>query len=124
MRAPAVLRIVDANGNRAREALRMLEDYARFALNDGGISGELKRMRHELVGCLGELFGEEGILHRDTPGDVGTGIKTEAEFSRGGLEEVVVAAAKRLSEALRVLEECGKTVDRAVAGRIEKLRYR
>ena len=29
-----LLRLLDANANRAREALRVLEDYTRFVLND------------------------------------------------------------------------------------------
>jgi len=37
----AVLRILDANFNRAREALRVVEDYARFVLDDGHLSGTL-----------------------------------------------------------------------------------
>ena len=31
----SVLRLLDANANRAREALRVVEDYARFVLDDG-----------------------------------------------------------------------------------------
>ena len=37
-----ILRLLDANANRAREALRVLEDYARFVLNDDGICETLK----------------------------------------------------------------------------------
>ncbi len=44
-----VLRILDANLNRAREALRVVEDYARFVLNDDALCGELKQLRHDLV---------------------------------------------------------------------------
>src|SRR5436190_2119069 len=33
-----LLRLLDANANRAREALRVLEDYARFVLDDPSIS--------------------------------------------------------------------------------------
>ena len=33
----ALARIIDANANRAREALRVLEDYARFSLDDAPI---------------------------------------------------------------------------------------
>src|SRR4051794_4807942 len=32
-----VLRLLDANANRAREALRVVEDYARFVLDDGDL---------------------------------------------------------------------------------------
>ena len=45
----AALRILDANLNRAREALRVLEDYARFALDDAQISASVKALRHELA---------------------------------------------------------------------------
>ncbi|MFO0842221.1 MAG: hypothetical protein U0797_07440 [Gemmataceae bacterium] len=42
-------RLLDAGFNRAREALRVVEDYARFSLDDAFLSGELKRLRHELT---------------------------------------------------------------------------
>ena len=48
----ASLRILDANANRAREALRVIEDYARFALDDDSLCQQLKDLRHELVGKL------------------------------------------------------------------------
>src|SRR5436190_2084907 len=41
-------RIIDANVNRAREAARVLEDYARFVLDDAGLSRSFKEMRHQL----------------------------------------------------------------------------
>ncbi len=34
----SVARILDANGNRAREAARVLEEYARFVLDDAALS--------------------------------------------------------------------------------------
>ena len=48
-------RIIDANLNRAREALRTLEDLARFVLDDEAICTRLKRARHELVGAVESL---------------------------------------------------------------------
>jgi len=119
----AVLRVLDANANRAREALRVLEDGARFVLNSEELCGELKRVRHELTDILRPWL-EEAMLQRDTPGDVGTGISTESERKRGDVEAVAVAAGKRLGEALRSIEEFLKTVDSAAAGKIESLRYR
>lgn len=117
-------RMLDANANRAREALRVLEDYARFGLDDQGLSAALKEVRHGLAGALARLGGGDAILCRDTAGDVGTGNKTEREFVREGLGDVVIAAGKRLSEALRVIEEAGKTVDPAAAAEVERLRYK
>jgi thiamine-phosphate pyrophosphorylase len=118
----AVLRLLDANANRAREALRVLEDYARFVLDSGGLSGSLKAVRHGLAGALSAVL-PEAILHRDTPGDVGTANKTNSEFDRADLGDVVTAASKRLGEALRSIEEYLKTIDPAAAAQVESLRY-
>src|SRR5213079_407857 len=68
-----VLRLLDANLNRAREALRVVEDYARFVLNNDAICGELKQLRHDLATSTAAIA-RDAILHRDTPGDVGTTI--------------------------------------------------
>ncbi len=119
----SVLRLLDANANRAREALRVVEDYARFVLDNQEVCSRLKVLRHELAGAMGAWVGE-AILHRDTPGDVGTGNKTAAELVREDTAHVVTAAGKRLGEALRCLEEFAKTVDPAAAAAIESIRYR
>jgi thiamine-phosphate pyrophosphorylase len=118
-----LLRLLDANANRAREALRVIEDYARFVLNDPGLCGELKHLRHDFTAATA-TFTSEAILHRDTPGDVGTEIKTAAELKRENLSDVVTAAGKRLGEALRAIEEYLKTISPSDAIRIESLRYR
>ena len=118
-----IARILDANANRAREALRVMEDYARFVLNDSELSGKLKSLRHALRTLLAIL--PDGLIeaNRDTRCDVGTAIVTEAEGERGSSGEVVIAAGKRLSEALRCLEEYGKIFDGEFAKRVEGLRY-
>lgn len=120
---PAVLRILDANANRAREALRVVEDYARFGLDDEPLCGALKALRHELTDAL-KPYLADAILHRDTPGDVGTAIKTPAELRRADLGEVVTAAGKRLGEALRAIEEVLKTLEPGRAATVETTRYR
>ena len=122
MSAP-VLRILDANANRAREALRVIEDYARFALNDKALCEALKHLRHDLTAALAPLL-PDAILHRDTPNDVGTDTKTPAELTRDDAAHVVTAAGKRLGEALRSLEEFSKTVSPPTAAALEQLRYR
>jgi thiamine-phosphate pyrophosphorylase len=120
---PQVLRLLDANCNRAREALRVIEDYARFVLNDQATCGELKQLRHAFADATGTFVGE-AILHRDTPGDVGTANKVESELRREDVNHVVTAAGKRLGEALRAIEEYLKTADPGAASRIESIRYR
>jgi thiamine-phosphate pyrophosphorylase len=119
----SLLRLLDANANRAREALRVLEDHARFVLDDQALCGDLKRIRHDLTSAIRELL-PEAILHRDTPGDVGTDIKTETENKRVDIEDVVTAAGKRFGEAARALAEYMKTLAPARAGRLEMLRYK
>jgi thiamine-phosphate pyrophosphorylase len=116
-------RILDASANRAREALRVLEDYARFTLADAFLSGQLKQLRHDLTQALGLLPASLLLEARDTPHDVGTAISTDAEWERASLPAVVQANAKRLQESLRSLEEYGKLVAVEFAQKIEKIRY-
>ncbi len=117
-----ILRILDANANRAREALRVMEEAARFRLGDAELTRELKQLRHDLAHMMSQFGAIE--FHRDTPGDVGTSISTESEASRASLLDVVVASGKRLGESLRALEEYGKTIDANVAASMKSLRYR
>jgi thiamine-phosphate pyrophosphorylase len=116
-------RLLDAAANRAREALRVLEDYARFVRDDAYLSGELKRLRHGLAEALGVLPPQLLLEARDTLGDVGTTISTAAEGQRHSLTDVVRANCKRLQEALRSLEELGKLHGPSLGERLEKLRY-
>lgn len=120
----SVARIIDVNCNRCREALRVMEEYARFVQNDPAGTEAVKRVRHELACCIGRLPAQELLAARDTPGDVGTAISTEPEMHRADAAEVFVAAAKRLPEALRTIEEYAKTFDPDLAAHIEELRYR
>jgi thiamine-phosphate pyrophosphorylase len=117
-------RILDAAANRAREALRVVEDYCRFVLDDALLSGELKRLRHELAAALRELPSGLLLQARDTLGDVGTALSTEAEYDRPSLAAVVEANLKRLQEALRSLEEYGKVRSGEMGRALEGLRYR
>ncbi|MCC5829580.1 MAG: thiamine phosphate synthase [Phycisphaeraceae bacterium] len=122
-----VFRILDANHNRAREAIRVMEDAARFLLDHVELAAALKNLRHDLTETCSAF--PAIVLDRDTPGDVGTEITTGTEQVRTGVGHVVRAAASRLSEALRSLEEFSKTLDvpagmPSPAGRFEALRYR
>lgn len=120
----ATARILDAAANRAREALRVIEDYARFALNDELLSRELKEMRHGLREALESVGPLPLLAARDTLGDVGTEIQTVSESARGDAIEVIRANFKRLQEAMRSLEEYGKIVAADLGPAIERLRYR
>jgi thiamine-phosphate pyrophosphorylase len=119
-----LFRILDANANRAREALRVMEDAARFGLDDAGLMERLKQIRHGLRDALDQPALDRGLLmaSRDVEHDEGRGVKTPQEASRSGLHDVAAAAAARLGEALRSLEEAAKAVG-ADAARLERLRY-
>ncbi|MEX0742365.1 MAG: thiamine phosphate synthase [Phycisphaeraceae bacterium] len=119
---PNVTRLLDANANRAREALRVMEDAARFLLNDTPITETAKNLRHDFATALRKL--PDLPLNRDTPNDVGTALTTEAEQQRGSVADVAIAAGKRLSESLRCCEEYGKLINASFAADAKQLRYR
>ena len=119
----AAYRIVDANFNRAREALRVMEEYARFALNCGSLSGRAKQLRHELSSAIATLDAGSLLASRDTLGDVGVGQKVAGQLQRGTLADGFTAAAKRLTEALRALAETIQTESTKTAATFERLRY-
>lgn len=103
--------------------MRVLEDYARFVLDDSSLCSSLKALRHDFQQYTSAFVGR-AILHRDTPNDVGTSSKTTTEASRDDLSHVVTAAGKRLGEALRTIEEYLKIEAPSNASQIERLRYR
>lgn len=117
-------RILDASANRAREALRVIEDYCRFTLNDPFLTSELKALRHDLREALALLPPRLLLEGRETQRDVGTAIATEQEHQRWSLLGVAQANLKRLQEALRSLEEFGKLLSPDLGRAVERLRYR
>lgn len=116
-------RIIDANFNRAREALRVVEEYCRFSLDSKLLSARAKGLRHELCSVLSEIDAGALLASRDSAADVGVGTQVDGQLQRGGLEDCLTAGCKRLSEALRVLGEMISIENRALAARIERLRF-
>ena len=99
-------RIVDANLNRAGEGLHLLEEIARLMLNDAALTQQLKTIRHEIL--RGDLaFNQTLVRSRDSISDVGLDIEV-AEDKERELPTMVVANARRVQEALRILEEMAK----------------
>lgn len=122
----ALYRIIDANSNRAREAMRVLEDIARFALNDAALSSAYKSLRHDFQAAIDRIAPDRSALiaSRDTPGDIGTAITTTSEHVRSDLHALAGANASRLTEALRSIEEAVKLLPGATSTAFESLRYR
>ena len=119
----AVYRIIDANFNRAREAIRVVEEFCRFVLNSGPITERAKQIRHELSSVIDRLDAGRLISSRDILGDVGLGKTVDEQLVRGDLRDCLTAGCKRLTEALRALTETTQTLDWTVAEAMEKLRY-
>ncbi|MFP6763590.1 MAG: thiamine phosphate synthase, partial [Planctomycetaceae bacterium] len=124
------LRILDAAANRAREGLRVVEDFVRLILDDAHLSRQLKELRHQLSSLMTAVSDVELIQARDTRGDVGTSISTQQEMSRSNAVDVLKAGLKRAQEAVRTLEEFSKVVasdivqnDAAVPDQFAQIRY-
>jgi thiamine-phosphate pyrophosphorylase len=116
-------RIIDANFNRAREAVRVIEDYCRFALNCDSLSQRARQLRHNLCAAVSNLNTEQLIASRDTLNDVGVGSVVDNQMRRTDLHDCFTAAAKRLPEALRTIGEIAQIINPAIALKIEDLRY-
>jgi thiamine-phosphate pyrophosphorylase len=119
----AAFRIVDANFNRAREAVRVIEDYCRFALNSQLLTDRAKRLRHELCAVINEIGLAKLVSSRDSISDVGAGRKVPQQFERTCLKDSFTAACKRLTEALRAIEEVTQVWIPDVSKSIEKMRF-
>jgi thiamine-phosphate pyrophosphorylase len=119
----AAYRIIDANFNRAREALRVMEEYCRFVLNSASLTSRAKQLRHELCAAINYLDSGRLISSRDALGDVGTGRTIEQQLERADLTDVFTAACKRLTEALRAITETIQVKNRSSAQKIEELRF-
>jgi thiamine-phosphate pyrophosphorylase len=117
---PALCRILDANLDRSREGLRIIEEWCRFGLNSSDLAGECKQLRQELAAWhVAELRSA-----RDTPADPGTELTHPQEEQRSSIQQLLEANFCRVEEALRVLEEYGKIYDRNMGAAFKQMRYR
>ncbi|MBM5800205.1 MAG: thiamine phosphate synthase, partial [Cyanobacteria bacterium K_DeepCast_35m_m2_023] len=115
----AVERLLDANLDRAREGLRVLEDWARFALDRSDLVARCKDMRQR----LGQLHADRYKLARHTATDPAAGMAHPAQLERLQASQVVGANASRVAEALRVLEEFGRADSPELAAAAAAIRY-
>lgn len=114
-----ICRILDANLDRAREGLRVIEDWCRFGLNDVELAAECKHKRQELA----QWHTQDLRLARDTPGDQGTELSHPFEEKRTSVDNVLQANICRVQEALRVLEEYGKLYKPEMGSAFKQMRY-
>ncbi|MBW4562814.1 MAG: thiamine phosphate synthase [Mojavia pulchra JT2-VF2] len=114
-----VYRILDANLDRAREGLRIIEEWCRFGLNNAQFSGECKHLRQEIA----NWHTAEIRAARDTPGDPGTDLTHSQEEKRASIKSLLQANFCRVQEALRVLEEYGKLSHPNMGKAFKQMRY-
>ena len=116
----AIWRVLDANANRAREGLRVVEDTARFVLEREEASKALRDMRHRLDAIVRHYY-TRLLQNRDVEHDSGRTNGTAPH--RAGVPAILASNFKRCTEALRVLEEYSRVVaPRAVRG-IQAIRF-
>jgi thiamine-phosphate pyrophosphorylase len=116
-----IYRIIDANLNRAAEGLRVLEDTVRFIMEDKRLTEKLKNLRHSLLKEIQNLPEKDRLItSRCSREDVGTRLKEE---SRKEIEELLSANFRRVEEAERTLEECGKLISPSWGERFRQLRF-
>jgi len=120
-----IVRIIDANLNRAKEGLRVCEDVSRFIFNSKKQTREYKAIRHRLEAVLKSLFPKRAALisQRDVNADVGRS-STAVEFKRQNVRDIFYANSQRSKESLRVLEEFAKLLNEKSAQAFKELRYK
>ena len=119
-----ILRILDAESNRAAEGLRVVEDYVRFVLDDRHLTELAKKLRHDLSSTLNPLWRNGRLSARAADDDVGAMLAADLAAQRATTANVATASFKRTEQALRSLEEYAKLLEPGVAAAIEPLRYR
>jgi thiamine-phosphate pyrophosphorylase len=112
------LRLIDANLNRLREGIRVVEDIYRYIFNDKLTATKLKSLRHN-----SRISIYEDLLDsRDIQNDV-LKASTKSEQNRTDLQSILIANFKRAQESSRVLEEFTKLIDIDISENFKSIRY-
>jgi len=116
--SPELFRVIDANINRLKEGIRVVEDIMRYKENNKELSSKLKQLRH-----LATLnFTQELLKNRDSINDV-LRPTIQSELNRESLEDIILANFKRTQESSRVLEELLKLYDPKESEKFKHIRY-
>ncbi|MGM0624030.1 MAG: thiamine-phosphate pyrophosphorylase [Campylobacterota bacterium] len=116
--SPKVSRLIDANLNRLKEGIRVVEDICRFIYDDKQTAYKLKNIRHNArIDSYREF-----LKHRDIIGDV-LKSSTKSEQQREDIQSVILSNIKRAQESARVLEESFKLVNTLEAEQFKTIRY-
>ncbi len=116
--SPELFRVIDANLNRLREGIRVVEDIIRYRDNNKDLSSKLKKLRHlARVNEHAEL-----LQNRDSINDV-LRSTTQSELARESITNIITANFKRAQESSRVLEELYKLTSPQYSETFKHIRY-
>jgi hypothetical protein len=115
-----IYRVIDANLNRLREGVRVVEECFRFILDDTEKALRLKDIRHKVRNVEEGIDRNSLLSARDSVNDPFAKGVVAKEGERESLEELVLANIRRAQEAARVLEEYLKLVDAAPQSELSK----
>ncbi|SFV63881.1 Hypothetical alternative hydroxymethylpyrimidine phosphate kinase ThiD [hydrothermal vent metagenome] len=111
-------RLLDANLNRLKEGIRVIEDINRYIYDDKILSSTLKKLRHTLQ----EAYSQQRLTYRDIENDV-LKESISSELQRSNIEELIIANFSRTQESARVLEECFKLTNPTLSALSKNIRY-
>ncbi|MBI3083629.1 MAG: hypothetical protein HYY90_04620 [Candidatus Omnitrophica bacterium] len=120
----AVLRLLDANANRALEGIRVCEEIARFHLESPQAFRRARSLRHAIacaVRALPRISAQDLLVARESRRDVG---RAAAASRIESLERLLLINFQRAKEALRTLEECTRLIAPSHTASFQRLRFR
>ena len=116
--SPELFRVIDANINRLKEGIRVVEDIMRYRDNNKELSTQLKNLRH-----LAKIEDIQSLLqYRDSINDV-LRPTMQSELKRVDINSILIANFKRAEESARVLEELFKLSDAKQSENFKSIRY-
>ena len=110
-------RTIDANINRFKEGIRVVEDILRYEFSSP-LAFKLKALRHIKIPNY-----EEYVKSRDSINDI-LKPSTKSEQTRTTLKDIIIANLKRAQESARVLEEMFKLEDITLSEKFKNARYK
>ena len=116
--SPELFRVIDANLNRLKEGIRVIEDIMRYRDNNKTLSSKLKSLRHKAR--VNETL--ELLKYRDSINDV-LRASTQSELNRSNTMSILTANFKRGQESARVLEELYKLENVSYSENFKYIRY-
>ena len=114
-----IFQIIDANLDRAREGLRVIEDWARFGLGKKEYVERIKNLRQ----ILGKNHYEIYKQSRNHIEDQCKGLTHQEQINRKTPEQIISSNSARVQEALRVIEEYSRLHNHKLSKIASEIRY-